>query len=127
MLSCFSRVQLSATPWTIVRQAPLSVRFSRQEYWRGLLFPAPGNLPNPRMEAASLWSPALAGGFFVTSTTHSESSSQNSSRNSQQKRKIWTPPQPPFLADCVPQPWGELAHPELLRTYGSSQCRGRSG
>ena len=46
----------SATPWTVVRQAPLSMEFSRQEYWSGLPFPSPGNLPNPEIEPGS---PAL--------------------------------------------------------------------
>ena len=57
-------------PQTIVRQAPLSMGFPRQEYWSGLPFPPPGGLPeNPGTEPASLVSPALAGGFFNTSTT----------------------------------------------------------
>ena len=43
--------------------------FSRQEYWSGLPCPPPGDLPNPGMEPASLMSPALAGGFFITSAT----------------------------------------------------------
>ena len=43
--------------------------FPRQEYWSGLLFPSPGNLPNPRIEPVSLRAPALTGGFFTTSTT----------------------------------------------------------
>ena len=43
--------------------------FSRQEYWSGLPFPSPGNLPNPGIEPASFACPALAGGFFATSTT----------------------------------------------------------
>ena len=41
------------TPWTVVRQAPLSVGFSRQEYWSGLPFPSPGDLPDPRIELRS--------------------------------------------------------------------------
>ena len=45
-----------ATPWTVACQAPLSMGFSRQEYWSGLLFPSPGNLPDPGIE---LRSPAL--------------------------------------------------------------------
>ena len=45
------------TPWTVAHQAPLSVQFSRQEYSSGLPFPALGDLPNPRMETASLKSP----------------------------------------------------------------------
>ena len=55
-------------PWTIACQAPLSMKFSRQEYWSGLPSPFPGDLPNPGIEPVSL-SPALAGGFFTTSTT----------------------------------------------------------
>ena len=51
-----SRVRLSATPWTVAYQAPLSMGFSRQEYWSGLSFPSPGNLPDPRIEFGS---PAL--------------------------------------------------------------------
>ena len=47
-----------------VCQAPLSMRFSRQEYWSGLPFPPPGGLPDARMESVSLTSPDLAGGFF---------------------------------------------------------------
>ena len=54
------------TPWTVARQAPLSMGFSRQEYWTGLPFPPPGNLPNPGIEPVSLASPALASGFFTT-------------------------------------------------------------
>ena len=54
---------LFETPWTIARQAPLSIAFPRQEYWSGLPFLSPGDLPNPEMELAS---PALAGRFFTT-------------------------------------------------------------
>ena len=53
MLCCalsLSRVQLSVTPWTVPRQAPLSLGFSRQEYWSGLPCPPPGDLPDPWME-----------------------------------------------------------------------------
>ena len=59
MCVCFSRfslVRLFVTPWTIVHQAPLPVEFSRQEYWIGLPFPSPGDLPNPGIEPQS---PAL--------------------------------------------------------------------
>ena len=59
-------VPLFATPWTEACQAPLSMGFSRQEYWSGLPWPPPGNLPGPGMEAKS---PAPAGGFFTTSAT----------------------------------------------------------
>ena len=50
MLSRFSPVRLFATPWTIARQAPLSLGFSWQEYWSGLPFPSPGDLTNPGTE-----------------------------------------------------------------------------
>ena len=69
MLSRFSHVRLFATLWTVAHQAPLSVGFSRQEYWSGLLCPPPGHLPNPGIEPTSLMSPALADWFFTTSTT----------------------------------------------------------
>ena len=59
----------SATLWTVDPQAPLSLGFSRQEYWSGLPCPPPGDLPDPGIESASLMSPALAGEFFTTSTT----------------------------------------------------------
>ena len=55
--------RLSATPWTVACPAPLSTEFSRQEYWSGLPFPSPGDLPKPGMEPTSLASPALAEGF----------------------------------------------------------------
>ena len=61
-----SSVQRFATPWTVAYQVPLSVGFSRQEYWSGLPFPSPGDLPNPGIEPSSLVSSALAGGFFTT-------------------------------------------------------------
>ena len=44
----------SAVPWTVACQAPLSVEFSRQEYWSGLPFPSPGNLPNPGIEPGQI-------------------------------------------------------------------------
>ena len=69
MLSCFSHVQLSVTPWIVACQAPLSMKFSRQEYWSGLPCPPPGDLPEPGIELSSLTSPALAGGFFTASAT----------------------------------------------------------
>ena len=69
VLSRFSRVRLCAILWTVARQAPLSVGFSGQEYWSGLPFPPPADLPNPGIELTSLKSPALAGGFLTTSTT----------------------------------------------------------
>ena len=69
VLSHFSLIWLYAILWTVALQAPLSMRFSWQEYWSGLPCPPPGNLPSPGIELTSFTSPALAGGFFTTSTT----------------------------------------------------------
>ena len=66
MLSRFSCVQLFATPWTVARQAPLSMRFSSQESWNGWPLPPPGDLLDPEIEPSSLTTLALAGGFFTT-------------------------------------------------------------
>ena len=59
-LSC---VHLFGTPWTVARQASLSMRFSRQKCWSGLPFSPPGDLPDLGVEPAS---PGLAGGFSTT-------------------------------------------------------------
>ena len=69
MLSCCSCVWLSVILWSIVWQASLSMGFSRQEYWSGLLCLLPGDLPDPGVEPTSLTSPALTGRFFTISTT----------------------------------------------------------
>ena len=61
-----SVVSDSVTLWTVDSQAPLSMGFFRQKYWRGLPFPSPGNLPVSGLKFPSLTSPALAGGFFTT-------------------------------------------------------------
>ena len=61
-----SRVRLFVIPWTVVHQDPLSMEFSRQEYWSGWPLPSPGDLHNPGIEPVSPVSPALAGRFFTT-------------------------------------------------------------
>ena len=60
---------LFMTQWTVACQAPLSMGFSRQEYWSGLPYPLPGDLPNWEIKPRSLRSPALTGRFFTTSIT----------------------------------------------------------
>ena len=62
LLSC---IRLFATPWIVAYQASPSMGFSRQQYWSGLPFPSPGNLPDPGIEPTS---PALAGRFFTSET-----------------------------------------------------------
>ena len=69
MLRHFSRVRLFVTPWSVARQASLSMGISRQEYWSGLPFPFPGHLPHSGMKPVSLMAPALAVEFFTTSAT----------------------------------------------------------
>ena len=69
VLSHFSHVQLFATLWAITPQVPLTRGFSRQEYWSGLPFPSPGNLPDPGIKPTSLASPTSAGRFFTTNAT----------------------------------------------------------
>ena len=61
-----SHVLLFVTPRTAADQAPLSMQFSRQEYWSGLPFPPSGNLPDPGIETVSPTSLSLAGRFFTT-------------------------------------------------------------
>jgi len=68
MLSVF-HVWLFVTLWTVARQAPLSMEFSRQEYWSELPCPPLGDLPHPQIEPASLMSPAFVGGLFTTGAT----------------------------------------------------------
>ena len=65
MVKSLSRVQLFATPWTVAYQAPPSMGFSRQEYWSGLPFPSPGDLPNPGIEPRS---PALEANALTSAT-----------------------------------------------------------
>ena len=59
-------IRLFAAPWTVALKAPVSMTFSRQEYWSRLPFPTPGYLPKLVIEPPSLASPALAGRFFTT-------------------------------------------------------------
>ena len=61
-----THVQLFMTPWTVAHQAPLSMEFSRQEYWSGSPFSTPGDPPDPGIKPTSIVSPALAARFFTT-------------------------------------------------------------
>ena len=61
-----SRVQFFETLWTVTLQAPLTMEFSKQEYWSELPFLTPGDLPDPGIEPTSLESPALADRYFTT-------------------------------------------------------------
>ena len=70
-----SRVRLFVTPWTAAHQAPQSMGFSRQEYWSGLPFPSPGDLPNPGIE---LGSPALEADALISEPPGKPVGSSNS-------------------------------------------------
>ena len=93
-LVAFSRVWLFVTPWTVARQVPLFMGFSRQEYWSGLPFPPPGDLSDPGFKPVSLASPALVGRFLSLSQLGSPLSAVllNS-----QPHNIYLPILPPFL------------------------------
>ena len=78
MLSHFSCVQLCVTLWTLAHQVPLSMGLSRQEYWSGLPFPSPWDLPNPGIEPVSIMSLVLAGRFFTTSASWEDHSIRKS-------------------------------------------------
>ena len=69
MLSHFSLLQLFATLYTVAHQAPLSMGILRQEYWSGLPYARPGDLPDSGIKSESLTSPALTGGIFATNAT----------------------------------------------------------
>ena len=66
---------LFEVPRTVAHQAPLSMEFSRQEYWSELPFPPPGHLPDAGVKPVSLASPALAGGFFATAPSRMRATS----------------------------------------------------
>ena len=66
VVCCEVMSDCSVIPGTIACQAPLSMEFSRQEYWSGLPFPSPGDLPDLEIKPTAPMSPELAGGFFTT-------------------------------------------------------------
>ena len=69
MLSHFRYVRVFAIPWAVAHQAPLFWGFARQEYWSWAAMPSSRGSFHPEIEPASFMSPALAGGFFITSDT----------------------------------------------------------
>ena len=77
-----------ATLWTIARQAPLSMGFSRQEYWSGLPFPPPEDLPDPGIKPVSLASPVLAGRFSIAEPPGKPGNEETLLNNSGIKKKL---------------------------------------
>ena len=107
--SRFQGVWLFVSPWTVAHQAPLSMGFSRQEYWSALPGPPPGDLPDPGIEPVS---PALAGGFFTTSATWEAHVLYQSSS----KRISWTSVTGELLNNANP--------PVPFQTYRISASKG---
>ena len=77
VLSHLGCVQLFATPWAVAQKAPLSMEFSRQEFWSGLPFLPLGDLPDPGLEPESLTIPALAGNSCLFTTSATREACQN--------------------------------------------------
>ena len=73
MCMCTQSCSILCDPVTVACQALLSMEFSRQEYWRGLPFITPGDIPDPGIKLVSLSSPALAGRYFTTNTMWDDS------------------------------------------------------
>ena len=96
MLSRFSQVWFFATLWTVAHQAPLSLGFSKQEYWSGLPCPPPGDHPDLGVKLASLLSSALAGGFFTTRATGKPWVPH---KNRQEKEVVINPSPYPFVGN----------------------------
>ena len=84
--SCYIMSNSFATPWTVEGQVPLSTGFPRQEYWSGLPFPPPGDLPNSGIEPGS---PALVGRFFTIWATREEVQNMESVLKTWQETNWW--------------------------------------
>ena len=109
----FSHVQLLVTLWTVARQAPLSIKFSRQEYWSGLPCPPPGDLPHAGIKFTSPFSPALADRFFTTSATWEAPGPPEKQTVSRYNLFLKHAPNPLVLSwptRCQIQRWGHHEH-----------------
>ena len=121
----------SVTPWTVACQAPLSMGFPRQEYWSGLSFPTPGDLPDPGIKPTS---PALAGRLFTTEPPVSFSLSDAATRKLTITRQLvfdfsWTvPPRPSQGCLSFPLQFPKVRSNQLLaeRTHDPLTERKRS-
>ena len=107
-MKLLSRVRLFATPWTVAHQAPLSMGFSRQEYWSGLPFPSPGDLLDPGIEPRS---PALQADALTAELPRNAGS--NPSSNFYQLCNDSNPHNP-----SGPQfPWEKNDHNKAITSY----------
>ena len=111
----FSCARVFETPWTIAYQAPLSIRFPRQEYWNELPFLSPGDLPNPGIEPES---PALADGFFTTEPPEKSYLSVGSSETIDpwhwDSRPLFFPAKPLSFFQLLGAPWMLCFVPDTL-------------
>ena len=133
VLSHFSHVWLFATPWTVPRQASLSMGFSKQEYRSRLPCPPPGDLPNLGIKLLSFMSPTLAGMFFTTSTTNvypNVSDSKESTCNAGESdlypgsgRSPWGGHGYPLQYSCLKNPMDRGAWQAKLHRVAKSQTR----
>ena len=90
ILGCFIRIRLFVTLWTAARQIPLSIGFSRQEYWKRLPFPPPGDHPNPRDQTCISHISCIAGRFFTIWV-----------KRVKQLQKKWSWPWAPSMFKCL--------------------------
>ena len=125
--SRFSRVWFFATLCSVACLAPLSMGFSRQEYWSGLPCSPPGDLPNPWIKPASLTSPALAGGFFTTSTTWEAQLPNTHSKTHSQIHTLDFAPSPRYILYSARKPLRQ-AGPRCHSSYlVPPHCQGEEG
>ena len=103
--------------WTVAHQAPLSMGFPRQEYWSGLPFPSPRDLPHPGIEIES---PALADSFLTT-----ESSGTPQWRHYQMPKVQGALPEPK-LRTCHERNWNQSTGPKLSHQLTWPHCRGKN-
>ena len=110
--SVVSAYSVIETPWTVVRQASPSMGFFRQEYWNGLPFPPPGDLPEPRIQPTS---PALAGGLFTTEPPGKPLYLLDSNKMLKNEQSVTSYLQsihePAFMNPCVNRPTGGCSSP----------------
>ena len=117
-----------ATSWTVSHQVPLSMEFSRQEYWSELPLPTPGDLPDPEIKPMSLVSSALAGRFFTTSTTWEDPQIYRREGNTGCKRRESCPLiQPKWRKGLCPSLWAFFnASPPPTASWAGGAERGAS-
>ena len=128
-----SRVWFFAIPWSVAHQAPLSMRFSQQEYCSGVPCPPPRDRPNPGVKSASLMTPAMAGRLFTTSSTqiyYLDNSDYSFKSNVlcqfRQKYKMNSLSRLMHVVFSLDHLCGSLANQSVLKTQWCLKCLGES-